>query len=120
MILIVGGPKHGKTTLATSLDTDFVSTDGLDMSQRFEEKLETVIGWVAARRNVEGVMLVHALRRILRAKKVDLKGTVIYYLHHPKEEQTKKQAALSKAVDTIMEEIRGGLRLAGATIKDVP
>jgi SPP1 gp7 family putative phage head morphogenesis protein len=102
-VAIVGGPKTGKTTLATKYVTDrpLISTDKFMGLAEWDKIPGCVINECErqARFVVEGVQVARALR-------AGLVVDAVLYLDDAKAERLKGQASMAKAVDTIFSEWR--------------
>jgi|SRR6266851_2772135 len=109
-LLIVGGPKTGKTTLAKQLGElhkcSVYATDDLKekpwswASQEASFWFDRSGPWI-----IEGTMAVRALRKWLRRNETGLPFDNMEYLTMPYSELTQGQASMAKAVNTIMNEI---------------
>lgn len=123
-LVIVGGPRTGKTTWADSQGA------ALGVPVRHTDDLIGVLDWSAASAEVatwldadgdwivEGVTTVRALRKWLAAnpdKRLDAK---IVLFTAPRVEQTPAQAAMSKGVDTVWREIETELAARGIAVED--
>jgi predicted ATPase len=113
-IVLAGGPRTGKTTLAAALGLPVLHTD--DLIDR---------GWVAAGKVaatwldrpgpwiIEGVTAPRALRRWLRRHRRGAPCDVIVFLRRPQVPRTPGQEAMAKGCATIYEQIRARLLRRG-------
>lgn len=121
-IVIAGGPKTGKTTLAKS----FVFP-GVTFTTRHTDNL-IHLGWSEASAAaalwfdepgpwiVEGVATPRALRKWIAAHPHGKPCDVVHWLEDPHEELTPGQAAMTKGCATVWEEIVDELRARGVEI----
>jgi hypothetical protein len=105
-VLIIGGPKTGKTTLATQMGGGRSTDEVMDMgwsesSQEVSTWLDNPGPWI-----IEGVTLPRALRK-WRDRNPGQPPPVdkVILLTKPRVPLAKGQAAMSKGVDTVMSEI---------------
>ena len=119
-ICIIGGPRTGKTTLASAMSnvlhtddligqfdwsgvSEFVSTDWLARSGP----------WV-----IEGVAVVRALRKWLVANVDGAPCDRIIVLADPLVELSKGQAAMAKGHEKVWQEVRPQLRARGVAVEN--
>lgn len=123
-VVIVGGPRRGKTTLAAELaaalavphrPTDALKERGMDWSKETDE----VAGWLREPGDfvVEGVAAVRALRRLIQ--KGERPAAVVVRMRAPVSELSEGQARLSKGVDTIWAEVAPELRRQGVAVLEI-
>lgn len=118
-IVIVGGPRTGKSTLAARFShiakrnsTD--ETIGMDWSQSSHEVskwFEQTGPWL-----IEGVATARALRKWLQRHNMDKPCDRIVVLTSPRVAQTTGQATMSKGIETVWKQIEQELRLRGCEI----
>jgi hypothetical protein len=113
-VVIAGGPRTGKTTLAASLDVPVLHTDDL-----------ISLGWVAAGAAVakwldqpgpwviEGVTAPRALRRWLKRNPAGAPCDLIAFLARPAIPRTRGQEAMAKGCAKIFAEIAPVLAVRG-------
>jgi hypothetical protein len=123
-VVIAGGPRVGKTTLAASLAAE----KGIELVQNTDQ-LVGVLEWSEASAEVatwfdkpgpwivEGVATVRALRKWFAAHDEGTPCDLVIWLDQPREELSKGQAAMAKGCAKILAEIVGelvkrGVRLA--------
>lgn len=113
-IVICGGARAGKTTLAHRLSAEtglrVISTDSY-IGVPWDSVPEVVIlsikhapDWI-----LEGVQAARVLRRWLRTAPDEAQVTRVYWLGRPVVERTGKQESSAKGVSTVFESIRGEL-----------
>jgi uridine kinase len=116
-IVIAGGARCGKTTLAAHvLDTwpeigAVRHTDDLLGKADWSEASEEVATWMARPGPwlIEGVSAVRALRKALQRLPDQKPCELVFYLDRPLVDLTKGQATMNKGVSTVFEEIRAEL-----------
>ena len=125
-IVIVGGPKTGKTTFAKKLssDTEIVPVRHTDdvISLGWSEGSAEVATWFDKPGSwiVEGVAAVRALRKWLDAHRDGKPCDVVkMMLTGPFGTPTKAQAAMTKGHNTVWAEIENDLRDRGVRIERV-
>lgn len=116
-IMIVGGPRTGKTTLADEIRLDMepdvlvYHTDDLIGKYDWADVPDQIITWMQYNPPwlIEGVQTARALRRWLKkAKTLGWAGTPcdrIIVLREPKEELTKGQTTMMRGVWTVWKEV---------------
>jgi adenylate kinase family enzyme len=121
-IAITGGPRTGKTTLATSMAAEtglaIVATDDyLDMG--WSEASEHVAGLLAADepRIVEGVAVPRALRKALASRPDVAPIDRLIVLTAPHAEQTRGQEIMAKGLHTVLDGILPELRRLGVEVE---
>ena len=136
-IVITGGPRTGKTTIAEEmalagvpLDPTFRSHSG-PLTVRHTDDLIGV-GWSEASAAValwfdapgpwivEGVAAVRALRKWLAANPDGKPCDVVYWLSEPVVERTPGQISMANGCDTVWRGIVEDLRARGVDIRDRP
>ncbi len=107
-ILIVGGPKTGKTTLAETMRAPARHTDDLIDQAAWAEVPDIVCAWMANDGPwvIEGVQTARALRRWLRDRPDEpLPVDRVIVLDSPHVELTGRQEGMRKAVMNIFAEV---------------
>jgi len=121
-VVISGGPRTGKSTLAVRAGERYrrpvKHADSLIGQKDWSESSAEVAKWIDDDGDwiVEGVAAPRALRKWLATnpgKKLD--ATVIHF-REPVQFQTDKQRAMSKGVETVWLQIRDELKKRGATV----
>lgn len=122
ILAIAGGPRTGKTTLATELalrsGTALLSTDALiglgwsEASQAVAAQLLTA----SADLIVEGVAVARALRKAL-GQTAGRPCDRLLVLERPRLELSPGQRAMAKGVDTVLAEILPELRARGVAVE---
>lgn len=120
-ILIAGGPKTGKTTLAARLAKELGVTPRCTdevMGMGWSESSAEAAKWLDAPKYViEGVACARALRKSLAANPDGKPCDVLYMLTTPHAELTPGQSAMTKGIATVFSEIRWQLELRGVEIR---
>lgn len=109
-ILIIGGPRSGKTTLANKLrdslhlpvvhfDSHIKDYEWSELSEKISEWLDDEGPWIK-----EGVSGVRGLRKWLRKNPEKLPDFEIHIMNEPKVEMTPGQARMHKAHSKILQE----------------
>ncbi len=123
-IVIAGGPRTGKTTLAAAYDMPLVDpvpvrhTDDL-IHLWWSEASAAAALWFDAPGPwiVEGVAAVRALRKWLAAHPEGKPCDVVYWLAEPVVPVTPGQAAMARGCATVWNEIRDALQSRGVEIR---
>jgi len=121
-ILIVGGPKTGKTTLSKTLGEKLGitprHTDDLIGALDWSAASLAVSGWIAEPGDcvIEGVSVVRALRKWLAAYPGSPADKIIY-LGQPHQELLPGQQSMTKGVATVWREILPELIARGVVIE---
>jgi hypothetical protein len=135
-IVIVGGPRCGKSTMARRLREQGIPTycgDTVSFVKQPEEGviyLPEYLSWTTAPDYVarewltmpapwccEGVVMARALRKLMRQNQGHLlKGTEVIYLSVPMEPRTPGQGNMAKGISTVWFEIESFVRQF-ATVK---
>lgn len=118
-ICIIGGPRTGKTTLASTLD-NVLHTDDLIGQFDWSGVSEFVASDWLARSGpwvIEGVAVVRALRKWLSANAAGMPCERVFVLSEPLEELSKGQAAMSKGHEKIWQEVRPLLLARGVAVQ---
>lgn len=120
-LVIAGGPKTGKTTLANTMSADVLHTDDL-----------IGLGWVSARDAIaarlgpdapaviEGVQAVRGLRQWLREHPEGRPCDELIWLERPKVARTEGQAIMARGIETVLREIEPELLRRGVRIRRAP
>lgn len=124
-IVIAGGPRTGKTTLAVRLGVErFLiprHTDDLIPTHTWSKASDEVALWLEHHGPfiVEGVATVRALRKFMQRHPTRRPCDVVHWLYAPKVEQTPNQRAMAKAALTIWVQIRDELEARDVRIEEV-
>ena len=123
-ILVIGGPRCGKTTHAKQLGSQYgISVLHLDdhMHLKWSEVSDAVVVWLDERDPwvMEGVQGVRGLRKWLRAHPDRPLDFEVHLLVAPKVELTKGQQAMYKACKTMFQEILPELEKRGAKVLEL-
>lgn len=115
-VVIVGGPRTGKTTLAGegALHTDDLIHLGWSEASQFvcDDWLTQPGPWI-----VEGVATARALRKALKARPGVKPCDEIWLCVHPVVELSRGQASMAKGVDKVWSEICPALTTLGVKIE---
>lgn len=122
-IIIAGGPRTGKTTLAAKLANDLaiphnLTTDSA-MNLGWSEASAEAAKWIdwPAPWIIEGVATVRALRKWLGANPEGKPCDVLYFLETPHVDLTPGQISMGKGVMTVFREIYEELRERGVEMR---
>ncbi len=124
-ILIVGGPRTGKTTLARYLAQHLAvpvkHTDDLIERLSWSEQSNEVARWLDEPGPwlIEGVAAVRALRRWLAAHPEGRPCEAIYRCTEPVVELTARQETMAKGEATIWSEVNSALRFRNLIVSNV-
>ncbi len=121
-VLIAGGPRVGKTTLAGKLGRAPVRhTDDL-LSYAWSQASEIVSRWMDQPGPwcIEGVAVPRALRKWLERNPTGKPCEVIYWSMDPTVRLTQGQQAMAKGCLTVWMEIMSILRSRGVQIRSFP
>ena len=116
-VLIVGGPKSGKTTLGRRHRAR--STDELIEGRAFDQQVAAAAGWMEMPGPwaIEGVTAVRALRQWLRDHPGERPPVDrVIYLRQPYVPLSRHQDAMRKGVETVFREIEPELRRHGVEV----
>jgi hypothetical protein len=121
-VVIAGGPRTGKTTLASTIAAEHglspLSTDDLmgrfewsALSEHVAERMSEPGPWLW-----EGVRAVHAMRKWLASHPQGAPADFVLWLSVPKVERTPGQVTMGKGVTKVWQEIAAELRRRGTRI----
>jgi len=119
MHLITGGPKTGKTTRAGA-NAEHMDDLGKDRAG-WDERLNVVAAKIrgTGAEVIEGVVIPHALRRVLRdSPTARMDHVSVEYLTRPYGTLSRGQQAMTKGARTVWEEIKPELLRRGAKITE--
>lgn len=127
-VLIAGGPRTGKTTLAKQLATMYQipevrCTDDIIRTREWSQASLEVASWLHDDLPyvIEGTVVVRALRRwLLHTRMSDRCADFIFYGSTPFVPVTKDQQRMISGCNTIWNEIRGELATRGIRILSIP
>jgi dephospho-CoA kinase len=109
-VLVLGGPRTGKTTLGQEFASDaglpLLSTDDT-ASLDWSEASAQVAGWIdpAGEWVIEGVSAARALRKWLNRNPEVRLDAIVVLMNRPRLELSKGQEAMRKGVATVWDEI---------------
>lgn len=121
-VIICGGPRTGKSTLAVRLGErhgiPVKFGDSLVGSLEWSEASEEVSRWIDNPEPwiIEGVVAVRALRKWLARSKEKESDFVVVYLRDNIQVPTDKQIAMSKGIRTVWKEIEPELHARGIKV----
>jgi hypothetical protein len=120
-ILITGGPKTGKTTLAKQLSAQCgepLHTDDLIGQLSWSEASAKVAEWMRepAPWIIEGVAIPRALRKWLAANPTGKPADKVIFLGKPWQELSPGQLAMTKGLVTVWKEVVGELVARGVEL----
>ncbi len=122
-VLVVGGPRTGKTTLAVHIAAQTNSpvhhTDDLIGSFDWSSASEVAATWFSQPGPwvIEGVAVVRAVRKWLATNDGKPADRVVL-LQQPKVARNGGQRAMAKGHDTVWDEVVGELRTRGVEIEE--
>lgn len=122
-ILVAGGPRTGKTTLADALaaglGVEARHTDDLIDKLEWSELSAEVANWLNEPGPwvIEGVRVVHAVRKWLAKNAEGLPCDVLYWSEVPKVELEPRHRPMTKGVKTVWSEVVDPLFARGATFR---
>lgn len=125
-ILIGGGPRTGKTTLAAQwgaeLGAPVWSTDDLIPTHDWSAASHEVMHWIERPGPwvIEGVAVARALRKWLLAHETGTPADTVIWIVRPKVTRTVKQEAMAKGCDTVWHDVQLLLALRGTHIGEAP
>ena len=118
-VIIAGGPRTGKTSLAVRASERFGIRlrhgDALVGEMEWSEASEEVARWFDALGEwiVEGVVAPRAIRKWMAANEGKKLNATVVYLSNPIQMTSKGQIAMAKGVETVWSEIAAQLEEAG-------
>ena len=118
-LIIAGGPRTGKTTLADSMSSSNVGhTDEL-IPLGWSKGSVTVVAWIDNPNLdvIEGVTVLRGLRKWLRLNDAGKPCDKLVYLRGPFEELNRGQAAMTRGCWSVFQQIRPYLQDRGVTVE---
>lgn len=117
-VVVVGGPRTGKSMLAHALGREVKATDELVGVLEWSEVSAEVATWITAEGSwvIEGVATARALRKWLAANPGAALDATIVLMGKPFAELTKGQAAMGKGVATVWDGIAADVLARGARV----
>ena len=122
-VVLSGGPRTGKSTLAVRAGERYGRTvrhaDSLIGQKDWSEASDEVAKWIGEDGEwiVEGVSAPRALRKLLSSQPGKrLEDLTVVHFREPVQFQTDKQKAMAKGVETVWQQIREELRARGANV----
>jgi len=118
-VLIIGGPKTGKTTLGRRFKAK--STDELIAGTAFDAQVTAAAGWMdqPGPWAIEGVTGVRALREWIRAHPGERPPVDrVIYLKTPYVPLSRRQGAMAKGIETVWREIEGEVKRLGVEVSE--
>ena len=118
-LIIAGGPRTGKTTLADSVSSSNVGhTDEL-IPLGWSKARGTVVAWIDDPNLdvIEGVTVLRGLRKWLRHSAVGKPCDKLVYLRGPFEELNPGQVAMTKGCWSVFQQIRPYLQKRGVVVE---
>ena len=117
-VIIAGGPRSGKTTLARSFGVPFKSTDDVKHLP-WSEVSAVVAPWFDRKGSwvVEGVRTVHAIRRWLQEHHEGTPADLVIFLDGARLNLTPAQANMKKGILTVWAEIQEELERRGTVVE---
>lgn len=122
-VLIMGGPRTGKSTFATtwesSLGVTARHTDDLIETHEWSAASAEVSTWLSAPGPwvIEGVATVRALRKWLQANPEGTPADTIFWSDAPKVERSSGQETMAKGCTTVWREVLPLLEARGVSIR---
>jgi adenylate kinase family enzyme len=123
-ILIAGGPKVGKTTLAhalSSIHLGILHGDDLIGKLDWSEASEEISRWIdyPGQWIIEGVQVGRALRKWLNRNPEGKPADIIYYSFDPWITLTNGQSTMNKGCKTVWDEVHNELLRRGVTVEEI-
>jgi broad-specificity NMP kinase len=119
-ICIIGGPRTGKTTLASTMENVLHTDDLIDKFDWSGVSEFVATDWLARSGPwvIEGVAVVRALRKWLAAHAHGQPCDRIIVLTQPHVELSKRQASMAKGHEKVWQEVRTTLLARGVVVGD--
>lgn len=117
-VIVIGGPRTGKTTFADSLGGNVRHADDLIEGREWSQVSDELVLWFDEPGPwvIEGVAVVRGLRKWLASHEGRVPATVVV-MTLPKVEMTAGQEAMAKGVETIWGEIAPELERRGTSVQ---
>lgn len=118
-IVIIGGPKTGKTTISRQFPCLVRHTDDLIATHGWSEASQEIVSWLLTPGPwvIEGVAAVRALRKYLAQHPGSKPCAEILYLTRPHQALNKGQTSMHKSCATVFKEIEPQLKDLGVKIE---
>lgn len=118
-IIIAGGPRSGKTTLAATYPGLVLHTDSLIWELDWSAASAEAAAWFDVPRPwvIEGVAAVRALRKWLAAHASGQPADLVLWLGTPRMALTRGQEMMAKGCETVWAEVLPLLRARGVAVE---
>lgn len=118
-VCIIGGPRTGKTTLASTMESVLHTDDLIGQFDWSGVSEHVATDWIARAGPwvIEGVAVVRALRKWLAANATGKPCERIIVLTQPLVELSKGQAAMAKGHEKVWQEVRPMLEARGVMVE---
>ena len=119
-IVIIGGPKTGKTYLSAGfVHTPVRHTDDLIVHGDMQTQVRMAADWMNESGSwvIEGAMAVRALRAWMAAHPGVKPAEQVIYLQRPMAARTPQQTSMAKGIDTVWHEIEPLLQALGVNVR---
>ncbi len=118
-VVIAGGPKSGKTTLAATMSGDVLHTDDL-IHLGWEGARDEIARQMGGPAVIEGVQAIRGLRQWLRDHPDGKPCDELVWLLSAKVQRTPGQQTMARGIETVLREIEPELLRRGVRIRRVP
>jgi len=115
-IVIMGGPRTGKTTMADRITDQARHTDDT-IGLGWDGAIDEVSRWMDGAGVIEGTQAVRGMRKWLADHPTGKPCDEVVYLKHSIVLQTRGQRIMAKGINTVFEEIKPELIRRGVVIK---
>lgn len=118
-IIVAGGPRTGKTTLAATYPGLVLHTDSLIGQLDWSAVSGVAAGWfdVPGPWVIEGVAAVRALRKWLGAHASGQPADLVLWLASPKVARTPGQETMARGCETVWDEVLPLLKARGVAVE---